>query len=137
MRKPMLCLVALLVGVLVLGCVQMSAKEIAKKVEEKYDAIRDMKGTVVITTNFQGKKKVEVIIKVEFLRKNIAIAGPLLAIVFPGIVSVIIAFLRVRYVHKVDYKPNLKNFFMFLSIVSFDIFNTGSFVFDLSGTRFR
>ncbi len=59
-----------------------------------------------------------VVIKVDFLRENIAIAGPLLAIVFPGIVSIIIAFLRVRFVHKVDYKPNLKNFFLFLSIVS-------------------
>ena len=49
------------IGVLVLGCTQMSAEEIAKKVEEKYNAIKDMKGTVIITTNFKGKKKIEVI----------------------------------------------------------------------------
>ena len=55
------CLVALLIGALVLGCTQMSAEEIAKKVEEKYNAIKDMKGTVVITTEFQGKRRVEVI----------------------------------------------------------------------------
>ncbi len=60
MRRLMLCLVLLALGIFLMGCAQMSAEEIVKKVEEKYDAIRDMKGIVVITTNFQGKKKVEV-----------------------------------------------------------------------------
>jgi outer membrane lipoprotein-sorting protein len=39
----------------------MSAEEIAKKVEEKYNAVKDMKGEVVITTEINGTKRVEVI----------------------------------------------------------------------------
>jgi len=53
-------LAVLLVAALIVGCTQMSAEEVAKKVEEKYKAIKDMKGTVVITTEFQGKKTVTV-----------------------------------------------------------------------------
>jgi len=59
-----------------------------------------------------------IVLSVDFLKQNISIAGPLLAIIFPGIVSVAIAFLRVKFVHKMEYKPNLKNFFLFLSVVS-------------------
>ena len=59
-----------------------------------------------------------VVLNVDFLRQNIAIAGPLLAIIFPGIVSVVVAFLRVKFVHGIEYKPNLKNFFLFISIIS-------------------
>jgi outer membrane lipoprotein-sorting protein len=61
------CLVILLVECLVMGCMQMSAKEIAKKVEEKYNGIKDMKGTMIVITDFQGKKKVE---KIEFAMKK-------------------------------------------------------------------
>ena len=53
--------VLLLLGVLVLGCTQMSPKDIAKKMQEKYEAIKDMKGTMVITMNIGGKKVVETI----------------------------------------------------------------------------
>ncbi len=61
MKKVVVLVLAVLLAGFVLGCTQMNAKEIAKKVEEKYDAIKDMKGTMVITTNFNGKKEVEVI----------------------------------------------------------------------------
>ena len=59
-----------------------------------------------------------VILNVDFLKRNIAITTPILAVLFPAIVSVIMAFVRVRVVHKIEYKPNLKNFALFLSIVS-------------------
>ncbi len=61
MRKGVVLVLAMLLAGLVLGCTQMSAEEIAKKVEEKYNAIKDMKGTMIIITDFNGKKKVEVI----------------------------------------------------------------------------
>jgi outer membrane lipoprotein-sorting protein len=54
------CLVILLVECLVMECMQMSAEEIVKKVKEKYNAVEDMKGEVVITTD-NGTKRVEVI----------------------------------------------------------------------------
>jgi len=56
MRKIIFVLV--LVTTLLLGCTQMSAEEIAKKMEEKYKSIEDMKGTITITTEFQGEKQV-------------------------------------------------------------------------------
>ena len=59
-----------------------------------------------------------ILLNVDFLKQNIGITGPLLGIIFPAIVSVVIAFLRVKFVHKMEYKPNLKNFFLFLSVVS-------------------
>jgi len=59
-----------------------------------------------------------VVLSVDFLKQNIATIGPFLVIIFPGIVSVVIAFLRIKFIHRVDYKPNLKNFFLFLSVVS-------------------
>lgn len=54
-------LVFLVLSVLLVGCTQMSAKDIAKKMEEKYDAIKDMRGTMVITMNVSGKKIVDTI----------------------------------------------------------------------------
>jgi len=60
-RVEIFCLTILLVCGLLMGCTQMSAEEIAKKMEEKYDAIKDMKGTMVITTEFQGEKQIQVI----------------------------------------------------------------------------
>ena len=54
-------LVLLILGVLLVGCTQMSPKEIAKKMEKKYNAIKDMKGTMVITMDIRGKKISETI----------------------------------------------------------------------------
>ncbi len=61
MKKLALCIVFLVLGALVLGCTQMNARNIAKMAEEKYKTVKDMKGTMVVTTNFLGKKKVGVI----------------------------------------------------------------------------
>ncbi len=59
-----------------------------------------------------------IVINVDFLRENAGTVGSILVIIFPAVVSITAAFLRVRFVHKVEYKPNLKNFFLFLTIVS-------------------
>ncbi len=67
MRKPMLYLVLLALGIFLMGCTQMSAEDIAKKVEERYNAIKDMKGTVLVITDFNGKKKVE---EIRFVMKK-------------------------------------------------------------------
>ncbi len=56
-----LLLVLLLLGVFVLGCTHMSPKDIAKKMEEKYKAIKDMEGIMVIKINIGGKKFVDTI----------------------------------------------------------------------------
>ena len=55
--KSILVLLALL-AVLLTGCTQMSAEEIAKKIEEKYNSIKDFKGTLRVTTEVNGKKEV-------------------------------------------------------------------------------
>ena len=44
--------------ILLLGCTQLTAKQIAEKMREKYDTVKDMKGTMVVTTNF-GKKQTQ------------------------------------------------------------------------------
>ncbi len=54
-------LVFLILGVLAAGCTQMSAKELAKKMEERYNTIKDMKGTMVITMDINGKKIVNTV----------------------------------------------------------------------------
>jgi len=61
MKKFGVLVLTILLVVLILGCTQMSAEEIAKKVEEKYNAVKDMKGEVVITTEINGTRRVEVI----------------------------------------------------------------------------
>ncbi len=67
MRKLLCFVLAILVVGLVAGCAQMDAKEIAKKAEEKYKLVKDMKGTLVITDEVHGKKFVE---KTEFAIKK-------------------------------------------------------------------
>ncbi len=54
-------LILALAVLLLAGCAQMSAEEIAKKVNEKYNAIKDMKGTAVITVVVNGHRSVNVI----------------------------------------------------------------------------
>ncbi|MBO8183383.1 MAG: outer membrane lipoprotein-sorting protein [Archaeoglobus sp.] len=59
MRRLMLVLVLFaLLAVLLAGCTQMSAEEIAKKVEEKYDAVRDFKGILRVTAEGKSGKQV-------------------------------------------------------------------------------
>ena len=60
MKRLWACLAVLLVATLIAGCAQMSAEDIAKKMEEKYKAIKDMKGEMVTTVYVQGKKIVRV-----------------------------------------------------------------------------
>ncbi len=59
-----------LLSILLAGCTQMSAEEIAKKIEEKYDAIEDFKGTLKITTEKNGKKVMELEYKYVFKKPN-------------------------------------------------------------------
>ncbi len=67
MRVLRLLLTVALVTVLLLGCTQMSAEEIAKKMQEKYESIKDYKGVqrTIIETN--GKTQV---IEYEFAFKK-------------------------------------------------------------------
>ncbi len=67
MRKLLCLVLAVLVVGLVAGCAQMDAKEIAKKAEEKYKLVKDMKGTLVTIDEVHGKKFVE---KMEFAIKK-------------------------------------------------------------------
>jgi len=56
-RFGVVCLAVLLV-VLLAGCTQMSAEEIAKKLEEKYNAVKDIKGLLRETTEGKNGKHV-------------------------------------------------------------------------------
>lgn len=60
-------LIGLFISVLLLGCAQMSAEDIAKNMQEKYESIEDMKGTMVTTTYFEGGEQTH---KVDFAMKN-------------------------------------------------------------------
>lgn len=60
-----------------------------------------------------------IVLKVDVLERNIAIAFPLLCLLFPAIVSVVMAFVRVRIVWGIEYKPNWRNQSLFLAIISF------------------
>ena len=51
-------LIGLTITILLLGCMQMSAEQIAKKAEEKYERMEDMKGIMVLTTEFEGEKQI-------------------------------------------------------------------------------
>jgi len=51
----------ILLATLLLGCTGMSAEEIAKKMQEKYESIKDMKGTITVTTEFNGEKQTQTI----------------------------------------------------------------------------
>ncbi|MBO8181624.1 MAG: outer membrane lipoprotein carrier protein LolA [Archaeoglobus sp.] len=53
-------LVCLFLAILIVGCTQLTAEQIAEKMQEKYNSIKDMKGTMVVTTNF-GKKQTQTI----------------------------------------------------------------------------
>ncbi len=50
-------LFSLIMTILFIGCTQMSAEEIAKKMQERYASLKDMKGTMVITTQFKGMEQ--------------------------------------------------------------------------------
>lgn len=41
--------------ILFTGCVDMSAEQIAKEVQEKYESIEDYRGTVITSTSFEGQ----------------------------------------------------------------------------------
>jgi len=56
--KPALVLLVLLTTALFAGCTQMSVEEIAKKVEEKYNAIKDFKGILRVTIEGKGGKQI-------------------------------------------------------------------------------
>ncbi len=60
MKRLWAFLTLLIAATLIVGCTQMSAKEIAKKMEEKYKAVKDMEGTMVTTIYVNGKKIVRV-----------------------------------------------------------------------------
>ncbi len=60
MKRLWAFLALLMVATLIVGCTQMSAEEIAKKMEEKYKAVKDMEGTMVTTIYVNGKKIVSV-----------------------------------------------------------------------------
>jgi outer membrane lipoprotein-sorting protein len=49
MRGKLALVLLALLAVLLAGCTQMSAEDIAKKVEEKYNSIKDFKGTLRVT----------------------------------------------------------------------------------------
>jgi len=54
-QRLKLFLIVTLTTVLLLGCTQMSAEEIAKKMQRKYDSINDYKGIQRIITEMDGK----------------------------------------------------------------------------------
>ena len=54
MRKFALLILALLL----LGCTQLTAEEIAKEMQKRYESIKDMSGEIVVTTNYGGKEEV-------------------------------------------------------------------------------
>lgn len=59
-----------------------------------------------------------IVLRVDYLRKSITITFPLLCLLFPAIVSIIMAFVRVKIVWKVEYKPNWKNQALFIMVLS-------------------
>jgi len=59
-----------------------------------------------------------VVLGIDYLKRNIAVTGPLLCLLFPAIVSVAMAFIRVKIVWGLEYKPNWKNQALFLTVVS-------------------
>ncbi|AGK62016.1 Outer membrane lipoprotein-sorting protein [Archaeoglobus sulfaticallidus PM70-1] len=56
--KLMLVLLALLSTVLLAGCTQMSAEEMARNIEEKYNAVKDFKGILRVTAEGKSGKMV-------------------------------------------------------------------------------
>jgi outer membrane lipoprotein-sorting protein len=58
MRGKLILVLLALLAVLLAGCTQMSAEEIAKKVEEKYNAIEDFKGILRFTAEGKIGKQV-------------------------------------------------------------------------------
>ncbi len=54
--KVRLAVTALLLAALLVGCTQMSAEEIAKKMEEKYGQLKDFKGVQRIVMEMDGVK---------------------------------------------------------------------------------
>jgi len=53
--------IGLVLATLLLGCMQLSTEDIAKQMQEKYEKMKDMKGTMVLTTEFQGEKQIYVL----------------------------------------------------------------------------
>lgn len=50
-------MVCLLLTALLLGCTQLTAEQIAEKMREKYNSIKDMKGVMVVTTNLDKQNQ--------------------------------------------------------------------------------
>jgi len=46
--KTVIILIGLVLATLLLGCIQLSAEDIARKMQEKYESIKDMKGKMLI-----------------------------------------------------------------------------------------
>jgi len=67
MQRLKLLLIVTLATVFLLGCTQMSAEEIAKKMQEKYDSIKDYKGIQRTVIEMNGKTQ---IIEYEFVFKK-------------------------------------------------------------------
>lgn len=59
-----------------------------------------------------------VVLNVDYLKSNISVTFPLLCVLFPAIVSIAMAFIRVKIVWGLEYKPNWKNFTLFLAVIS-------------------
>ncbi|GFO96831.1 uncharacterized protein ig2599ANME_1022 [groundwater metagenome] len=48
-------LLIVIMSLLIVGCLeQISAEEIVMHVQKNYETMQDFKGTMIITTNFQG-----------------------------------------------------------------------------------
>jgi outer membrane lipoprotein-sorting protein len=60
MKRIKWMLVCLFLAVLIVGCTQLSAEQIAEKMKEKYNSIEDMKGVMIVTTNL-GKQQTQTI----------------------------------------------------------------------------
>ena len=50
-----LCLAVLVVSSLFMGCTQLTAEQIAEKMQEKYNSIKDMKGVMIVTTSLDNQ----------------------------------------------------------------------------------
>lgn len=61
-------LLIVIMSLLIVGCLeQISAEEIVMHVQENYETMQDFKGTMIITTNFQGAEEIN---EIEFLIKK-------------------------------------------------------------------
>jgi outer membrane lipoprotein-sorting protein len=54
MKKLLVCLLVL---ALLMGCTQLTAEQIAEEMKKRYEALQDMSGEFIVTTDFGGKKE--------------------------------------------------------------------------------